>query len=671
MPIIEVATVACQTLSGLAMAHARGIIHRDIKPANIMVAADRVVKIMDFGIAKDTALAALSGSTAMGTPAYMAPEQFRGAPVDPRTDLYSLGVTLFQMLAGRVPFEAETTHGIMYKHLSERPPSLASIRADVPAALARVVDRALTKSPHERFQQADEMARALAPYASGYVQVPADEPPDTGMIPLPSGNPLVRVDPTARPPFAGMLQPPPGSTARDSEPAPFASSSRASADYGDAVCAGQVPTGRQFAPTPAPPPGPPAPTSPVRQRRVMAPVALVILATLLVAGGTMLVSRNLWPTLSPIGPANQQVTAPAHIAGPATPTTAPLTPTSVAISNSSTPAGGGCGTVTDNAIARRKAGDFAGAVGRLEVARGLGCDVVEALYDAHLEWGNNLADGERTDEAVTQFDAALAEKNGTEARTAKGLATNYRDGRSASARQSWDEAIDHLLSVQTVDPAYAGGRVTANLIQAYLGKGDGLRAQGSLEEAIAQYQRAERLRPDNQTVARRLAETRADLEARAVPTPTVDAPAPPAAQPPPDPTETQVANVQPGNTRPAGNSQPVMDPRQTIYTYYAALDGRRYREAYALLSRAVQQEQSIDQFTSRFGATRRLAVRSIDTIAVGDGLASAIVHTLVVTRVNGRDVQSCSRVGWYLVVEDGAWRRDSRSGSANEFGEPC
>jgi serine/threonine protein kinase len=126
-PVGEAAEVMCQVLDGLQAAWARRIVHRDIKPANLMVTPGGRVKVMDFGVAKDVELATLGGASGViGTPAYMAPEQLRGEPLDCRADLYALGATLYLMLVGRPPFEGPTMTDYFRQHLQDEPPPLGS-----------------------------------------------------------------------------------------------------------------------------------------------------------------------------------------------------------------------------------------------------------------------------------------------------------------------------------------------------------------------------------------------------------------------------------------------------------------------------------------------------------------------------------------------------------------
>lgn len=164
------AFVARQVCEGLAAAHARGIYHRDIKPANVFICDDQrhrdFVKIVDFGIAKLDAmdpskLAATATGMTLGTPEYMSPEQATAATIDARSDVYQVGVMLFEMLAGDVPFTGKNPVSVMQKHLHQAPPSLSKIRPDIPEALDRIVARCLAKEPDGRFQNMLELADAL------------------------------------------------------------------------------------------------------------------------------------------------------------------------------------------------------------------------------------------------------------------------------------------------------------------------------------------------------------------------------------------------------------------------------------------------------------------------------------------------------------------------------
>lgn len=148
----ETVDYGLQVAKALEHAHQAGIIHRDLKPGNLLLTKDGVLKLSDFGIARDTQATALTqaGKT-MGTMAYMAPEQISGkTPINRRTDLYSLGCVLFEMLTGRTPFESETQAELLFKHLDEAPPSVRDFNLDVPVWLSKLIDELLAKDPEDR-----------------------------------------------------------------------------------------------------------------------------------------------------------------------------------------------------------------------------------------------------------------------------------------------------------------------------------------------------------------------------------------------------------------------------------------------------------------------------------------------------------------------------------------
>jgi len=156
-------SIAKQVSEGLAEAHHLGIIHRDLKPQNIMVDEDGNVRIMDFGIARSLRAKGITGAGVMiGTPEYMSPEQVEGKPADQRTDIYSLGVILFEMVVGCPPFEGETPFSIANKHKSEPPPVPKKLLPQLPDALNKIILRCLEKDKANRYQTAEELVTDLA-----------------------------------------------------------------------------------------------------------------------------------------------------------------------------------------------------------------------------------------------------------------------------------------------------------------------------------------------------------------------------------------------------------------------------------------------------------------------------------------------------------------------------
>src|SRR6476660_648781 len=145
---------ARQILAAVGFAHKHGIVHRDIKPHNVLVSPEGRLKVTDFGIARSGASQMTEVGSIIGTAQYLSPEQARGAPVDQTSDLYSVGVVLYEMLTGQVPFTGDTPLELAMKHLSEVPVPLSEHRPEVPHDLDSVVLRALAKDPHERYRSA-------------------------------------------------------------------------------------------------------------------------------------------------------------------------------------------------------------------------------------------------------------------------------------------------------------------------------------------------------------------------------------------------------------------------------------------------------------------------------------------------------------------------------------
>ena len=158
----EVLDLAIQIAKGLDAAHRKDVVHRDIKSDNIMVTDEGVVKITDFGLAKLKGVTKLTKEgTTVGTLQYMSPEQVRGKGVDRRSDIFSFGVVLYEMITGRLPFRGEDEAALINSILNATPEPLARYKADVPEGLQRIVDKALAKDKEERYQHADEIVADL------------------------------------------------------------------------------------------------------------------------------------------------------------------------------------------------------------------------------------------------------------------------------------------------------------------------------------------------------------------------------------------------------------------------------------------------------------------------------------------------------------------------------
>ncbi|CAM5478250.1 serine/threonine-protein kinase PksC [Streptomyces pilosus] len=233
MPADKALKITADVLAALEISHEMGLVHRDIKPGNVMMTKRGVVKVMDFGIAR----AMQSGVTSMtqtgmvvGTPQYLSPEQALGRGVDARSDLYSVGIMLFQLVTGRLPFEADSPLAIAYAHVQEEPPTASSINRSLPPAVDALIARALKKNPNERFPSAEAMRGECLRVAQSFRAAPpsivpgaqaqsgagvgsAVFPPVDQATPAPTGN--------VQTPYQPPQQPNPyGTPAAPSTPSP-------------------------------------------------------------------------------------------------------------------------------------------------------------------------------------------------------------------------------------------------------------------------------------------------------------------------------------------------------------------------------------------------------------------------------------------------------------------
>jgi serine/threonine-protein kinase len=162
LPLAKSVSIIARVAEALDYAHKQSVVHRDIKPANVMYEPDGdVVKVTDFGIARITDASRTKTGLVLGTPSFMSPEQISGHKVDGRSDIYSLGVTLMQLITGKLPFMGDSMAELMYKIANQPAPDPRTIRADIPEALAQVVMLALNKRPDGRYQNAGQMAQDL------------------------------------------------------------------------------------------------------------------------------------------------------------------------------------------------------------------------------------------------------------------------------------------------------------------------------------------------------------------------------------------------------------------------------------------------------------------------------------------------------------------------------
>ena len=199
-PIHLAVDYARQILAAIRFAHRHGIVHRDIKPHNVLVDGEGRLKVTDFGIARAGVSQMTEAGSIIGTAQYLSPEQAKGAPVDQTSDLYSVGVVLYELLTGVVPFSGDTPVEIAMKHLSTIPEPPSAKRADVPRDLDLVVMRALAKDPAERYQSAEEMDADLRRINRGVAISPVTEEAATAIISRPPPAAVTEITRTPRPP---------------------------------------------------------------------------------------------------------------------------------------------------------------------------------------------------------------------------------------------------------------------------------------------------------------------------------------------------------------------------------------------------------------------------------------------------------------------------------------
>lgn len=306
-----------QVADALDFAHKRNVIHRDIKPSNIMINPDGQVTLLDFGLVRATEGTMLTMSGAMmGTPQYMAPEQAQGTLTDHRTDIYSLGIVIYRLLTGHLPFERTTTPALIHAHVYESPPPLRQLRPDLPKALEAIVHRAIAKLPDERYQSAGQFARDFEATIGGKT-VPVAPLPPAGRGERPRTVPTAPESPSPLPPSRRTPLPDTMQTER---------------------------------PLTAPPRTPiPAPQAPPAKPASKLPILIGLLAVLLLAvvgGAIWMISGQPKPTPTPVDTIVQVPTdsptpiptdTPVVIVVTATPTPTSTAPTSTPTRPTNTP----------------------------------------------------------------------------------------------------------------------------------------------------------------------------------------------------------------------------------------------------------------------------------------------------------------------------------------------
>jgi hypothetical protein len=235
LDVDEAVDIIAQACRGLDYAHRHGVVHRDVKPGNLLVSEADVVKLADFGIARATDQSSITQvGSVLGTAAYLAPEQARGEEAGPRADIYSLGVVAYQLLSGRLPYEASSLSELALKQQREAPAPLEELNPRVPHQLARAVAMALALEPEERIPDAQTLAEALRSGAQGIEPPPASTTATalrghagTRVVPQRAPTAATRAAPAARPPAtAPGLRP-----ARRIEPRPYPTGAHAAGRY--------------------------------------------------------------------------------------------------------------------------------------------------------------------------------------------------------------------------------------------------------------------------------------------------------------------------------------------------------------------------------------------------------------------------------------------------------
>jgi serine/threonine-protein kinase len=585
LPIDRAVSLLRQLALALDYAHGRGVIHRDVKAGNVLVGPDDHVTLFDFGIARSLELGRLTKPGLMvGTPHYLAPEVISGADGDRRSDLYSLGVLAFEMLAGRLPFTGSDTLAVLYAQVNTSPPLLRDVNPEVTAAVEQVVGRQLSKRPDDRYPTATAFVSALSDAAHGLLLLPGE-----GTVER-LGGPAVHNGPAPARPTTSMspTAPLPGRPADDFNRDPITPTTLYQQRVSDDDTPTPLPLPRPTliaesrttvlsdAPTGALPPG----LIPARRGVVVSPVprrrpGLLVLAGVvvlaLIAVGVLTLRQSdtetaAEPTVTAgavakaptatTGPAAKAPTAtalpaaaPAAAAPAATaaaPAPAPTTASAAAptVAPTQPPAPTPAPTVAAvevptpspeqqlaTALAAIDRGDFPSAFSLLAGLLQLspppdGLD--EARYRAHLGYGQQLLEQGQLDESAGQFDEALnVRPDDPAALEGQKQVTLAKLWQTMEAAWDQDEAIVSaaLEEILALDPGYRDASL--KLYALLVARGERLLAEGDTDGAIAAFQRAAQVYPDGPEAQARLAA----LTAPPAPEAAAPAPPPPAAAP--------------------------------------------------------------------------------------------------------------------------------------------
>ena len=199
LPLANALDLAIQICKGVGYAHRAGFVHCDVKPQNVLVTKDGRAMVVDFGIARVISEATITrGDASWGTPHYFSPEQAAGQSATPASDVYAIGIVLYEMLTGRLPFQADSPAALALKHLTEEPPPITDLNPQVPLQVAQIIHKVLSKEPAARYRTADQLGSILQNYRIESEQATSVESVSPGVPALDHGKPADRPDPASR-----------------------------------------------------------------------------------------------------------------------------------------------------------------------------------------------------------------------------------------------------------------------------------------------------------------------------------------------------------------------------------------------------------------------------------------------------------------------------------------